>query len=49
MSGNAATSQTISAQALKGAFICFLVHSPPEVDRMWPVWGSGYNIPKAKF
>ena len=25
------------------------VYSPPEVDRMWGIWGSCYNTPKAIF
>ena len=24
-------------------------YSPPEVDRIWGIWGSCYNIPKAIF
>ena len=24
-------------------------YSPPEVDRIWGIWGSYYNILKAKF
>ena len=26
-----------------------LYYSPPEVDRIWGIWGSYYNIPKARF
>ena len=25
------------------------VYSPPLVDRIWGIWGSCYNIPKAIF
>ena len=25
------------------------IYSPPEVDRIWGIWGSYYNIPKAIF
>ena len=25
------------------------MYSPPEVDRIWGIWGSSYNIPKAIF
>ena len=25
------------------------VYSPPPVDRIWGIWGSYYNIPKAIF
>ena len=24
-------------------------HNPPKVDRIWGIWGSNYNIPKAIF
>ena len=27
----------------------FWAYSPPEVDRIWGIWGSYYNIPKAIF
>ena len=27
----------------------FSVYNPPQVDRIWGIWGSGYNIPKAIF
>ena len=25
------------------------IHSPPQVDRIWSIWESSYNIPKAIF
>ena len=25
------------------------IYSPPSVDRIWGIWGSYYNIPKAIF
>ena len=27
----------------------FRAYSPPDVDRIWGIWGSYYNIPKAVF
>ena len=24
-------------------------YSPPQVDRIWGIWGSYYTVPKAKF
>ena len=29
--------------------ILALPHSPPQVDRMWDIWGSYYNIDEAIF
>ena len=28
---------------------CQLVYSPPLVDRIWGIWGSYYDMPKAIF
>ena len=25
------------------------MYSPPQVDRIWGIWGSYFNIPKAMF
>ena len=30
-------------------FLLLVLLSPPQVDRIWGIWGSYYNIPKAIF
>ena len=39
----------VQVQQCQARFTRFRVYSPPEVDRVWSIWGSYYNIPKAIF